>query len=147
MGPFNLFFFTSLAVASILPSGLALPRRTHCPTNDTTNGGPPSFSYSIYPTRTSVASGPASLSPSPIPESTSSPLPATPSNPAGGSTSSSDIQTFLDTHNTFRAKHGASPLTWSDNLSSKAKEWAERCQFEHSGGSLGAFGGSHLKSS
>jgi len=31
-------------------------------------------------------------------------------------------------------------LTWSDNLANKAQKWANGCVFQHSGGSLGAFG-------
>jgi len=31
-------------------------------------------------------------------------------------------------------------LSWSDDLASKAQEWANNCRFEHSGGSLGPFG-------
>ncbi|TFK40985.1 CAP domain-containing protein [Crucibulum laeve] len=58
----------------------------------------------------------------------------------GGATSNSDIQAYLAGHNSIRAQHGASPLTWSDNLASKAQQWANGCQFHHSGGSLGAFG-------
>jgi hypothetical protein len=40
-----------------------------------------------------------------------------------------------------RAQHGAAPLTWSDELASKAQQWANGCVFEHSGGTLGPFGG------
>jgi len=58
----------------------------------------------------------------------------------GGAPSGSDISQYLDAHNGFRAQHGASPLTWSDNLASKAQEWANQCHFEHSGGQLGPFG-------
>ncbi|KAF7791926.1 hypothetical protein EIP86_002952 [Pleurotus ostreatoroseus] len=56
------------------------------------------------------------------------------------STSSSDIQQYLTAHNTVRAQHGASALTWSDELASKAQQWANGCKFQHSGGSLGPFG-------
>jgi len=31
-------------------------------------------------------------------------------------------------------------LTWSDQLASKAQQWANNCKFQHSGGSLGPFG-------
>lgn len=60
---------------------------------------------------------------------------------------SADIQTFLNTHNSFRAKHGASPLVWDGVLASKAQQWANGCKFKHSGGTLGPYGGSHLKPS
>jgi uncharacterized protein YkwD len=46
----------------------------------------------------------------------------------------------LSAHNSFRAQHGASPLSWSDDLASKAQQWANGCDFKHSGGSLGPFG-------
>ncbi|KAG6813083.1 hypothetical protein H0H92_014142 [Tricholoma furcatifolium] len=55
-------------------------------------------------------------------------------------TSSSDINAYLTAHNTVRAEHGAAPLTWSDDLASKAQSWANNCVFEHSGGSLGPYG-------
>ncbi|KDQ16642.1 hypothetical protein BOTBODRAFT_84364, partial [Botryobasidium botryosum FD-172 SS1] len=40
---------------------------------------------------------------------------------------------YLVPHNTFRAKHGAKPLTWSNSLATSAQAWANRCQFRHSG--------------
>lgn len=52
----------------------------------------------------------------------------------------SDIQTFLNAHNTFRAKHGAAPLVWDNLLASKAQQWAAGCKFQHSGGKLGPYG-------
>jgi len=55
-------------------------------------------------------------------------------------TSGGDITSYLLFHNNVRAQHGAQPLTWNANLASKAQEWANGCVFEHSGGSLGAFG-------
>ena len=58
-----------------------------------------------------------------------------------GSTSESDIQAYLSAHNDMRAKHGAKPLTWSNELASKAQQWADGCVFKHSGGSLGPYGG------
>ena len=47
----------------------------------------------------------------------------------------------LTGHNSFRALHGASPLTWNGDLAAAANSWASRCVFEHSGGQVGAFGG------
>ncbi|KAI5122586.1 hypothetical protein M0805_004802 [Coniferiporia weirii] len=55
-------------------------------------------------------------------------------------TSSSDIATYLSTHNTVRAQHGASPLSWNDTLADAAQKWANGCVFQHSGGTLGPFG-------
>ncbi|KAG5718583.1 Cell wall protein PRY3 [Termitomyces sp. T112] len=55
-------------------------------------------------------------------------------------TSSSDIDAYLSAHNTVRAQHGAAPLTWSNDLASKAQTWANKCVFQHSGGSLGPYG-------
>ena len=47
----------------------------------------------------------------------------------------------LTGHNSFRALHGASPLTWSDTLANAAKTWASGCKFDHSGGKVGNYGG------
>jgi hypothetical protein len=52
-----------------------------------------------------------------------------------------DISAFLDGHNTVRAQHGAAPLTWNTDLANAALKWANGCVFEHSGGSLGPYGG------
>jgi len=52
----------------------------------------------------------------------------------------SDIQTYLSTHNSFRAKHGAAPLEWDNQLAGKAQQWANKCVFKHSGGTLGPYG-------
>ncbi|KAJ7482443.1 CAP domain-containing protein [Mycena latifolia] len=49
--------------------------------------------------------------------------------------SSSDFQTtFLALHNTERAEHGASNLTWSNGLAMAAQTWAKNCIDTHSGG-------------
>lgn len=48
-----------------------------------------------------------------------------------------DAEQYLDTHNKFRASHGAEPLVWDDELARKAQTWANRCVFEHSHGRLG----------
>ncbi|KAF8203041.1 PR-1-like protein [Pholiota molesta] len=101
-----------------------------------------SSSFSI--TRPTTTITPTVQKPSPISttQPQSSPPPASsPSNNSGdGSTSNADIQAYLQAHNSVRAQHGASPLTWSDNLASKAQQWADNCVFKHSGGSLGPFG-------
>jgi hypothetical protein len=55
-------------------------------------------------------------------------------------TSQGDIHAYLQAHNPLRAKHGAKALKWDENLASKAHQWASRCQFKHSGGTLGPFG-------
>lgn len=47
----------------------------------------------------------------------------------------------LTGHNSFRSLHGASPLSWNNDLAAAANSWASRCVFEHSGGQVGAFGG------
>jgi len=58
-----------------------------------------------------------------------------------GSTTLDDLaQQWLDAHNTARSNHGASPLTWSNDLANAALSWASGCVFKHSGGTLGPFG-------
>ncbi|KAI0246448.1 PR-1-like protein [Lactifluus subvellereus] len=50
------------------------------------------------------------------------------------------MATYLSAHNKIRAQHGAAPLTWNEKLSGLAKQWADKCVFKHSGGSLGPYG-------
>jgi pathogenesis-related protein 1 len=59
------------------------------------------------------------------------------------SASDSDIDQYLSSHNTVREQHGAADLTWNDPLASAAQQWASGCVFQHSGGSLGSYGGKH----
>lgn len=47
----------------------------------------------------------------------------------------------LNAHNSFRAKHGAAPLKWSTTLAAAAQKWINNCQFKHSGGAVGPYGG------
>jgi hypothetical protein len=53
-----------------------------------------------------------------------------------------DARAFVDAHNRVRAKHCASPLTWSAKLAQVAQNWANSlrdkgCAFGHSNGSYG----------
>jgi uncharacterized protein YkwD len=48
---------------------------------------------------------------------------------------------YTSIHNKYRALHGAQNLIWNDTLSAKAQQWAKRCVFQHSHGTLGPFGG------
>ena len=49
-----------------------------------------------------------------------------------------DIKTdSVNVHNEIRARYGAAPLVWSDELAATAQAWANNCKFEH-GGSNGA---------
>lgn len=79
---------------------------------------------------------PAPSPPSPAP----APIPPAPA-PAPQSGGGNDfVGQSLAAHNNARARHGAGPLSWSDDLAGKAQEWANRCVFEHSGGKLGKLG-------
>jgi hypothetical protein len=44
------------------------------------------------------------------------------------------MQTYLDAHNTARAKHGAPPLAWSTEMGTFAQNWASQCKWDHSDG-------------
>lgn len=120
------------------------------PTKESPKPAPPPPSPSPEQPKTSSKEPEPTPEPTPEPKTTTSapaPKPTTSSvpvqndtPPSSGATSSSDIQQYLSAHNTIRAQHGASALTWSDNLASKAQQWANNCVFKHSGGSLGPFG-------
>lgn len=66
---------------------------------------------------------------------------ATPTRTLTARQSASDIADYLSDHNTVREQHGAVDLVWNDTLASAAQTWANNCVFEHSGGSLGPYGG------
>jgi hypothetical protein len=46
--------------------------------------------------------------------------------------SPTEIQEFLDTHNTRRIAHGVAPLTWSITIASSAQNFANTCPRTHS---------------
>lgn len=46
----------------------------------------------------------------------------------------------LKRHNLYRKQYGAKPLVWSTTLAAAAQKWASQCKWEHSGGSVGAYG-------
>ncbi|PSR72395.1 hypothetical protein PHLCEN_2v11738 [Hermanssonia centrifuga] len=126
---------------------------------------PPPPSSSEKPSEVPTIAAQSSRPPAPQPTTKSSPPPAprpttqntpppqkpttseapapspTGASSSSDSTSSSDIDQYLTAHNSIRSQHGASPLTWSDDLASKAQQWANGCVFQHSGGTLGPFGG------
>ncbi|GAA6008952.1 uncharacterized protein JCM10292_006574 [Rhodotorula paludigena] len=57
------------------------------------------------------------------------------------STAGADIRdAVLNEHNTFRAQHGAAPLSWSPTLAEAALKWGSRCVFQHSQGAVGPYG-------
>ena len=43
-------------------------------------------------------------------------------------------QYVVRTHNEYRRRYGAGPLTWSDNLYAGTYQWANGCKFQHSNG-------------
>lgn len=42
-----------------------------------------------------------------------------------------DPAALLAAHNGYRARHGASPLTWSPVLATAAQVWADQCKLSH----------------
>jgi len=95
------------------------------------------LSSSTAPAETTPTS---TITNSPQSTTTSSKTLETSSSTGGGSTQPSDIQAYLDAHNTLRANHNAAALTWSDMLATAAQTWADKCVFNHSDGSLGPYG-------
>ena len=117
-----------------------VPEATTTPIPEATTTPVPEATTTPVPETTPETTPPTTPKPTaPKPTPTTIHEQATPT-PAG-STSASDIQAYLSAHNDMRAKHGAKALTWSNELASKAQEWANKCVFEHSGGSLGPYGG------
>ena len=78
-------------------------------------------------------------SPAPVPTRGITKAVAVGNNNTGSGSSSLDTeaQQWLDLHNQARAQHGAAPLTWSSELATYAKNYANRCIWEHSGGPHG----------
>jgi uncharacterized protein YkwD len=102
----------------------------------------PEVQSQVAPTPSPTSPPATQPEPTSTPASSSSqPASPSPSSSSSSSTSSSDIDAYLNGHNTFRSTHGASPLTWSDELASTAQAWASGCKFEHS---HGQFGGTYL---
>ncbi|TFK57344.1 PR-1-like protein [Heliocybe sulcata] len=118
---------------SFPPTSTAPP----APTSSSSSTPPPAPSSSSQPPAPKPSASSSSSSqaaPSPSPSSSQGP------GSGSGSTSGGDIDQYLSAHNSVRAQHGASALSWSDNLAGKAQQWANGCKFQHSGGSLGPFG-------
>ncbi|KAG0338786.1 hypothetical protein BG000_003412, partial [Podila horticola] len=57
-----------------------------------------------------------------------------PAPPKKKATLTKEQKQILDTHNKFRAAHGAGPLTWNDKAAKFGNNWIQACQFKHSGG-------------
>lgn len=55
--------------------------------------------------------------------------------------SPAEIKDYLDGHNLVRRSHGARDLVWDQGLSDAAQRWANGCEFEHSNGAVGRYGG------
>ena len=102
-------------------------------------------------TPTSTPRSPSHSSPSPPPPSSShppntlenkpSPTPTSPNVPSpssqNGTLTDAIKDEVLQDHNDYRAKHGASNLTWADDLAQYAANLVAKCVFKHSGGPHG----------
>ena len=65
--------------------------------------------------------------PAPAPDATPGQTPVAPVQMAAPSA----YQPITDRHNTYRARHQAAALTWSDTLGNAATSYASRCNFAH----------------
>lgn len=116
------------------------------PSQSPPSQSPPSSSPPPYsePPATTTSSTPGNTPSSPVPSPSPAPNNNT-SNPSSTptveSTSGDSFESdALTGHNNARALHGASPLTWSDDLASAAASWVVNCVFEHSQGKVGPYG-------
>jgi hypothetical protein len=50
---------------------------------------------------------------------------------------STEIQEWLQAHNTYRNLHGVPGVTWSASLAQSAQDWADTCPSDHSGSPYG----------
>ncbi|KAF9906130.1 hypothetical protein EC991_000926 [Linnemannia zychae] len=57
--------------------------------------------------------------------------------PGNQALSAAEQKIILDTHNKYRARHGAKPLTWNPQAALHGNNWIQKCQFKHSGGKYG----------
>ncbi|KAK6341035.1 hypothetical protein TWF696_009345 [Orbilia brochopaga] len=71
--------------------------------------------------------------PSPVPQPAPQPKPAPKPAPAPND----DAQICLDTHNSIRAKYGAPPLSWNQEMADYAMQHTTDCQMHHTGGPYG----------
>lgn len=105
---------------------------------------PPPATPSSAPDHTPSPSPSPSPTPSPSPSPSPTPSPSPSPSPLANSLSTGSSSTFendaLTGHNNARAQHGASPLTWSDDLANAASTWISGCVFEHSQGKVGSYG-------
>lgn len=53
--------------------------------------------------------------------------------PTASTPSKANATAILAAHNSYRARHAARSLSWSDSLAGNAQAWADKCVFEHSG--------------
>ncbi|KAI0735246.1 CAP domain-containing protein [Earliella scabrosa] len=125
---------TSTRSTTTTPKTSTTPRTTTTPKTTTTPPPPPPPTTSTKPKTTTTTT------PKP-PATTQQPQqPQQGGSGNSGATPQSDIDQYLQAHNSVRSQHGAAALSWSDDLAAKAQEWANNCVFQHSGGKLGKFG-------
>ena len=90
----------------------------------------------IHPTPIPVTPAPPPPTP-PAPEPAPQPVPEPAPQPTPGTGLAPEMQTILDAHNQYRAKHCVAPLTWSPTVAAQAQSWANQCVFQHSGSPYG----------
>lgn len=116
-----------MATQSTIKRGRRVKTRTQPAPQKTTK---PAAALTTQPATKPTTEAPPVVKTTPKPAATTAPSPS----------SGNALQdAALASHNSARAKYGASALTWSSQLQASAQAWADKCYWGHGGGqALGA---------
>ncbi|BGP54805.1 hypothetical protein JCM8202_003313 [Rhodotorula sphaerocarpa] len=122
--------------ASTAPSSAAASSSSAPTTSSTSDVAAPTTTSATAPTTTTTTTTPTTHAATTTKATVSS---ATSSSTQAASPSSSPALNSLEAislaaHNKLRAQHNATALTWNTELAAAAQKWADKCVFQHGGG-------------